>query len=60
MLAEGRPWQTEELGRETPFKGARGLLPKPILYQSPSHHAPPNVKADFGLAVGRSAVGIFF
>ena len=49
----------EDLGRETPFNGERGLSPKPTLYQSRSHHAPSIINADFSLCHGRSAVGKF-
>ena len=50
----------EDLGRETPFHGERGLSPKPTLYQSRSHHALSIISADFSLHHGRSAVGISF
>ena len=50
----------EDLGRETPFNGERGLSPKPTLYQSRSHRTPSIINADFSLHHGRSAVGISF
>ena len=50
----------EDLGRETPFHGERGLSPKPTLYQSRSHRAPSIMSTDFDLHHGRSAVGTSF